>query len=232
MELERNVRNLPFFVLRPSDVSEAEMPSDLVNEPYAFIDNGARPEIIRSRPKFQYQIVRGDVSCTIGTGPSELKTKWSGHTRPALNPTYGSPAKASTNISVVTVYDTYGLSVVYAYLKHLYNRKYNASYPAWLYVYLEGSLLVLRSDFQTTDELRSVGTAYVLYLCSLLLSELSILDAKQPKMQGSLESVEEGTLPPEVLAQIIRSQRVAKPIASQVRVENAQQARTAASGRG
>lgn len=225
LELERNMQNLPFFVLRPSDVSESEMPSELANEPYAFIDDGARPEITRPRPKFQYEIINGDVTCFVGSDIDRLKVEWSGHARPAPNATYADPIKASTNISVVAVYDTYGLSVAYAYLRHLYNRKYNASYPAWLYVYLEGSLLVLRSEFRTTDELRNSGTAYILYLCSLLLSELSILDAKQPRMQGLLQNVDSSVLPPEVLAQILRSQRVAKPITSQVRAENTRQAR-------
>lgn len=206
------MQDLPDFI-PPLFGQLKSLPAELANEPYSFHDDKLRPEIVRKRCLFHYQIRDSDVICYVG----DRTTSWGDGERYSENGRV--PDKTSSNVSVVAVYDRYGIPGAYTYLKHLYERKYNESYPAWLYIYLEGSLMVLRPDYTTTHERRDEGVSYVLNLCSQLLLELVALDAKEPKMLGRLRPVAEGTFPPEVLARITGSQRLSKPITSQIRVE-------------
>lgn len=162
-----------------------------------------------SRQKFDYDINYGGVRCAVG----QRHAFW-------IRRAEAIPKKYSSHISVGAVYNAYGLPSTYTYLKHLYMHKYNADQPEWLCVYLEGSLMELDSQFVVDEELRAdCSPAYVLYLCSQLLSELSILDSKQPRMIGELENVEEGALPPEVLARIFGRSDVSKPVRSALRAQ-------------
>lgn len=207
------MQELPDFI-PPLFGELAALPAELANEPYSFYDDKLRPEIIRRRQRFEYRIVDDGVECYVG----DRRTSWTQYDLGLLR--HGRNIdKISSNVSVIAVYDRYGIPGAYTYLKHLYERKYYADYPAFLYIYLEGSLMVLRPDFKTTQEVRDGGIAYILNLCSQLLLELVALDAKQPKMLGELRPVRKGTLPPDVLALITGSQRLSKPISDRVRAE-------------
>lgn len=178
-EVRLNVQNLPPFISAPPDQKQS-FRYGLANEPYSFYDDHVRPTLAKVRQIFRYAISSVDpmeVTCLIGKrmiasyGPRV-------DTDPD-NTTTELPAKRTSNYSVLSLYDASGLGGVYAYLSSLYEHKYNATYPAWLYVYLEGSLIMLRPEFVISQESRFQGIPYILYLCSQLLLELVALDKMQ-----------------------------------------------------
>jgi hypothetical protein len=207
-EQQRNLQALPQFFSSDLDVVPV-LPVELVNEPYSFYDNGSRLEITRRRPKFLFKIDINSVSCTVGS-----RTFRKLNLRRAVGIIGGVPQKEESNISVIAVYDTYGLGVAYTYLRHLYYHKYNADNPFWLVIYLIGSLVVLQPGLN--PDMNSASPYYTLFLCSQIMRELEKLESQQPKMLGTLETVPEGTLPEDVLSRIISSRRVSKTIAADI----------------
>lgn len=194
--LRRNVPDLPAFIT-VSYAKHVDLPVELKNEPYAFYDTGERMEIIVQRPKFTFSI--HDHILTCGTGRE---------VRIAQMTSRKTPTKNSTNISIVTVYDTYGLNVAYTYLDYLYHYKYNALEQKWLGLYLLTSLAILHPD--ALKEAVDVTARGMLCLCARLMGELLNLEHKQPKMQGELQSGM--MLPSELLGRILASERVSKAV--------------------
>lgn len=199
--LRRNVRDLPAFITL-SYAKHVDLPVELKNEPYAFYDTGERMEIVVQRPKFSFSI--HDHVLTCGTGRE---------VRLAQMTSLKMPAKNSSNISVITVYDTYGLDVAYTYLDYLYHYKYNALEKKWLGLYLLTSIAILHPDalMEAIDE----TPRGMLCLCARLMGELINLDCKKPKMQGELQSGM--MLPSELLGRILASERVSKAVARSAR---------------
>lgn len=198
----RNVTNLPPFLysLRWQGVP---LPEELKNEPYSYEDNGLRPEIRgMTRPRFGFGIHSDDGTPNCYVGREVVTSQEESLGRPR----YELPKKRQTTISAVNVYDAYGLDVTRSFLEYLYYNKYNAEYPSWLAVYLYGSLCVVKPEILDTMEYETSKYG-VLYLCSMLLLELTQTDAKQPKMLGELTTVEQH-LPEEVLNKILDSTRL------------------------
>lgn len=205
-ERETNVQDLPpFFPSRYE--KEVPLPSELVNEPFSFFDNGLRPEIVKPRPKFRFEIEdNGVVIVTTHSGRVLARPS-----RPSLH----LPEKRSTNVSVATVYDTYGLEVTYSFLKHVYKHKYQSE-NKWLLAYLEGSLLVLWPESEPVVSDNSPSR--ILYLCCQIMRELEHLESKLLKMLAPVQA-STTRFPDEVLAKILGSERVSKQIASEVRYD-------------
>lgn len=194
--------HLQFF---PSYLEEVSLPVELENEPYSFEDNGYRPEITKRRTDFFFQVTARAV-CTIG------RKRIIGPLQRAISPGATHPVKSSTKISVLTVYDTYGLAIAHKYLESLYYR--SQVNPEWILVYLVGSLYAI--DPSITEDVIDSSKYHILYLCTLIMRGLENMDKREPKMMGQLSDVPEGTLPADILSAIIGSRRVSKAIASDV----------------
>ncbi|CAH6419881.1 Hypothetical protein POVR2_LOCUS113 [uncultured virus] len=201
----------------PSHLPDVDLPEELLNEPFAYEDNGYRPEVTVRRPPFLFQIedIAGRPNCLSGRarviGTDNDEGSADGVVKPA------------TNISVVTVYDTYGLAVAYKYLEYLHAMPYNSpdsvDVPSWIVVYLIGSLCVLQPDTDQRTETFDTTNYHILYLCSQLMRELEYLESSKPKMLGSIEEVATDVLPADILSRIVGSRRVSKEIAEDVQRE-------------
>lgn len=180
---------------------EVPLPQGLENEPYAFQDTGFRAELPHTRERFEFRIDEGG-SAFCRVGKEELQGPRIERGRRPL------PEKRTSNVSVVSVYDVYGLQATYTYLKYLYEVKYDAHFPSWLTTYLRGSLMVLRPGPFLYSEYE--GSA--LLLSSLVLMEIAALDSREPKMLGELGQMKQGELPSEIVSKIVGSRRVSQAL--------------------
>lgn len=214
-EKQRNKQGLPDFI-PPLFGELASLPPELANEPYSFFDDGLRPEIVKKREKFLFEIIPSEDDPTHPTVRCSIGSK----TIARFGYADSLPDKMSSNFSVASAYDTYGLKGAYTFLKHLYYNKYDDDTPLWLSIYLQGSLIALRPDFKPSKDEDS--EYYIIYLCSQIMLELVALDMKEPRMLGELtapEDEEEMPLPPDILARIIGGERVSKSLALKARVQ-------------
>lgn len=179
------------------------VPEELLNEPYSYEDNGLRPEVRNThRLAFNFTIENdGTPVCSIGRQSLSRRQE-----SPRRSP-YDLPSKRWTALSVINVYDTYGLAITKSFLEYLYYNKYDAEYPSWLALYLVGSLCVIKPEL--VEEWYNVSEYFVPYLVSVLIIDLTQIDANQPRMLGSLTTVEQN-LPEEVLNKILASRRMSK----------------------
>lgn len=177
-EIKRNKTDLDrFFPMRT--LRFVELPKELYNEPYSFHDNGLKPVMIAMdptslRPRFSFAIDNyGTAICYVGK--LLISESLQGVvTRGSL------PEKISSNFSVLSVYDAYGLDVAYAFLKYLYYQKYDNN--SWLVVYLQGSLFMLQDDAPESQH----TSEDVLYLSSQIMLELIQIDTEKKNPPESL----------------------------------------------
>ncbi|CAH6420502.1 Hypothetical protein POVR2_LOCUS177 [uncultured virus] len=181
--------------------SEVGLPRALLNEPFTHEDNGLHVDIVKQRPRFLFKIeANGYAYVIVGETRYEDRT--------LARATGDVPQKNSSNVSVVTVYDTYGLDVAYAYLKHLYTEWYDSGVSSWITMYLRGSLAVLRPE--VLDEVSDYQGS-ILMLCSLLFLDVAHIDSMQPKLASPLRTLD-AQLPIEILSLLLPSDRIAKSI--------------------
>lgn len=197
-----NIQELPAFFSMNFDTSML-MPNELLNEPFTDNDDEYRPEIIVPRGKFHYVIHDGMVSCTVRSTVLEGSDGQRYFTVP-----YILPKKRTSKVSVLNIYDTYGLQIAYLFLKYLYYHKYHSKHPQRLIVYLRGSLNALNSNNENGDDVHD----NVLYLSSLIMMELLLLESKNPMIVTPIVPVPEGYLTNDVLSLIIKSNRVSKKL--------------------
>jgi hypothetical protein len=200
---ERNVSHLPSFFI--SGLCDVELPNELINEPYSYIDTGERPDIIVSRLPFLFNISKDRVASVHNGSERRIECSSSLASR-----YYVTPIKRKSNVSVITVYDTYGIEMVYTYIKHLYHHKYYSDHPSWLELYLRGSLAVIKPELFKVDSVDSVFD-----LCHSLMKELVDYDSKQPKMLGQLHPITLN-LSVDLLAKITRHARLCKEVREEV----------------
>lgn len=195
----------------PCSVREVPLPSDLINEPYTLNDTGIRPDIPSSnQPFFQFEIREGIPHCEVGT--SIFERRGVARRRPDFDP---SRAKMKTNVSIVDVYDGYGLEATCSYMRSIYSRISQESID-WICLYFLGSLAVLQPKYASqlyehSVESRANLVLFITTCCSLLLSELITLDSKQPRLLAHIQR-HTTTLPCEILSRIFRSKRICKSI--------------------
>lgn len=185
---------------------EAPLPLELLNEPFAFGDNGHRmiKPARAQKTRFLFEIGdNGQAKCTVG----EIVVS------PLRMNNYVVPMKSKTSIDVLSIYHVYGLGVVYSFLKHLYtSRVNNSSEVGWVLTYLQGSLILIAESTSTITPTSTDGRReYISYLISTLLYHLVALEAMQPKMIGELEE-SKVEFPPEVLALITGNPTLSKDI--------------------
>lgn len=179
------------------------LPEELLNEPFAFEDNGKRPKRMTPIRKSFLFIIDSDerrkstaASCWIGE--ERVTYIASEHNRVV-------PKKNATNLSVVSVYDLYGLGIACSYLKHLYlASEHDVGVPYhWLTSYLQGSLAVLWPGSETMDD------PNIFWLISALLFKLTQMDYAQPRLSEELVP-HESTLPPELLYRVLDDPTLSK----------------------
>lgn len=194
---------VPFAI--SSSIALLPLHSSLMNEPYA--DRGRLPLCLFStRPFFMF---KADVAGT--------------RQHPFLCYYLGQESEREqamlSYVSVVDVYDFYGLEMAHSYLHHLYHSQMSLRNPYRLCIYIIGSLAVIRPDLAVqlnkSREKTGVSHLFALYLCSVLLSELVSLDSHEPKLPAPIEP-HTTVLPVEILARIFNSTLISKSIAEHV----------------
>lgn len=196
------MHNLPPF---PIDVSDIVIPEELRNEPFAYQDNGLRPSIIQTRPRFLFQI-HDDGIATV-----DMRNKYV-ESPDADIPLY-IPEKRSTSISVASIYDTYGLAITLAFLEYIYYNKQEEC-SGWLEVYIKGSILVINHEFYHWLRDQTPLPLYLLF--ALLILQLREIDSRQPRMREELIPVQQ-ELPLEILARIIGRNDISKEVSNNIR---------------
>lgn len=183
---------------------------DLAFEPYT--DQRSLPMcLLSTRPFFQFKTC-GDGWIRSGTNECISmcdRKRLSGRKGPDM----------ASYISVVDVYDFYGLEMAYSYMHHLYHAQVSIQNTHWMAVYIIGSISVVNSELaKSLDELRRKcgdSPLFVSHVCSVLLSELIVLDSKEPRLATPIEP-HATVLPVEILARIFNSVLISKSIAEHV----------------
>ncbi|CAH6421341.1 Hypothetical protein POVR2_LOCUS353 [uncultured virus] len=185
-----------------------QLPIELQNEPYTFNDNGLRAEVYSNR-KFLFQIDTGGVAhCQVGTG-----SVYNLEEQDPIDDFKQARMKRTSRVSVLSVYERYGMQVVYSYLHYLYYNKNFRAVPDWLNVYLSASLLEIGGQYYYHYDSSPYQT---LFMCSEMLRLLADKDKNEPRLASDLYPVPEHTLPEELLSRVIGSMRVSKEIARNV----------------
>lgn len=188
-------------------VKYVPIPVELLNEPFAFEDNGRRPPIVTpTRQSFLFLIDAEleEVKCWVGG------KKIVSHDFHKLYAGSTLPAKTATNISVVSVYDIYGLDVTCSFVRHLYSLTYkDIGIHYWIMTYFVGSLSVLRPGIEDVVDMHHKDA--LVSITSLLLLNLTQMDAAQPKLSHELVQ-HDGNLPVEVLARVLDNPTISKAL--------------------
>jgi hypothetical protein len=198
------------FFLNPS-VILVKLPEELKNEPYTVIDNKYRPEIIHAKKSsFKFKIIPINKDYSKVFARIGLSTDSRNSTGIPENYT---PEKLVSDISVVDVYENYGLNITYSYLHYIYyDNVISLKHPEYLLLYLEVSLLLLGNDYRTRGTVKDIGTQ-ILYLSSILLSNFLLIDSNKIKLQMPLTIISQ-VIPPEIIAKITGSRRITKVISN------------------
>lgn len=198
------MRALPDFI-PPMFGEVASLSIELANEPYSFDDNGLRPEIIKQRQRFFFEICNQDQTVSCSIGPHVIRESY----RSGYADDIPVPEKRMSNVSVVTVYDTYGLQTAYSYLKHLYYNKTRTE-PKWLATYLRGSLYVLNPKSESLYRNLS-NLEQITILSTQILLYLAAIEMKQSYVSNQSQS-SNVQLPDEVLSRILTSKRISHSV--------------------
>jgi hypothetical protein len=175
-----------------------QLPPELLNEPFAYDDNKYRVEIIVSRPRFVFKIEEQKVVVLIGG-------KYIASCPSAFEIGGCQPSKCSSNVSVLTVCDTYGIRIALEFLKHLLS--ISSSHPEWVNTYLIGCMATLSLPLYVS------GSA--LSKCSLICYELEKRDERASQELVASSSVSQA-FPPELVALITNSLRISKEVSALV----------------
>ncbi|CAH6419875.1 Hypothetical protein POVR2_LOCUS110 [uncultured virus] len=153
------------------------LPLELLNEPFVLVDNGLRAELIEKRLKFNWSIP--DMVTDI--------------------------AKTTSNVSILNVYNTYGLQIAIEYVKYLLYIS-TEEIESWISSYIEDSYLHLGLK-------HSWSTKTVAQYSISIIKELRRLDSKN--VYG-LPTDACCNMPVELVARMIPSVRLSKRVTEQV----------------
>lgn len=158
-------------------------------------DNGLRVEIIVPRPRFTYEVKDGSVVSSSYYYPlSSPLPEW------------------KTNVSVLTIYDTYGLTIRQQFLNTLVDKF--SSHLDLLEVYLLECANILDVSTSGYDYTSGGIEKKSRFAVSKISAELAKRDALALKASESITSM---SLPLEIVAQIVDSVRISKELALIVR---------------
>ena len=114
------------------------------------------------------------------------------------------PNKCESNVSILTVYDTWGLEIAQLFLIYLVHKQtYNEQ---WLSIYLNGCMIAL--GLENEGHYRSI-LHRIMFQSPLISLELIRLENNKTKMLGELV---DQSLPLELVAKITGSRRLAKTV--------------------
>ncbi|CAH6421581.1 Hypothetical protein POVR2_LOCUS401 [uncultured virus] len=181
---------------------EVSLPEALLNEPFTNTDNGYRVEIIVPRRKFEFKI--SDVRSTVLIGGERIGSPLCHNTM--------RPSKRTSHISVLTVYDTYGLAVAKKYI-HKCMFLLPEGRDSWMSMYLMGSIVAVSYALGISDS-SNLMRGSVTQRCKTLLTLLSEHDKKSLCTSGPITGVHQ--LPLEVIALITGSLRISKAVSALV----------------
>lgn len=180
-------------------ISTVQICDDLYNEPYSWDDDGVRSEIREQGSKyFRYTILdSGHAVCRAG----KLEIGSVGE-EPLDADTYRI-CKMGTNVSLVDIYESYGLPMMYAHLRELYN----SSDGYRVHIYVAGSLALIKPKYARSLVVKKSDSEKPIYaatraLISQLVLELLYIDSLQPRMSEPLTTVQIA-LPDDILARIV-----------------------------
>ncbi|CAH6419535.1 Hypothetical protein POVR2_LOCUS39 [uncultured virus] len=215
---------IPFSFL--SQIRLVSLPEELLNEPYVNKENARRVlKHYTRRPYFLFYM------CYLHSSQHSRNTVrkhfitycWVGNTyfqkQGQYNRQHGREPRYTTQVSILDIYDLYGLEITYSFLHRIFNvlpknRGYDGydSYEEWepLMLYLAGSLALIRPEFVKSNISWSRSKETASLFCTYLLAELVSLDNTQPRLVQPLQ--ESSILPHDILARIIQDERVSKSI--------------------
>ena len=177
-----------------------QLPLELANEPFSTdYDNGLRAEILVPRRRFLFEIrPGGELRAIVGTHIHSGKIRAS----------YLPVSKSYSNVSVLTVYDTYGLRVADLFLGHLLKlaSTHYELVKILVKIYLLGCCTSLDLD---DDSHQSVEHIVQSISTELIRREKNQLVSSEP--------ITWMPLPIELCTVIINSLRVSKELAKSVR---------------
>jgi hypothetical protein len=206
---ELNVFEIPPFL---SDSKLIPLDDNIINEPYTNNDTGFKPEIKIKRPFFCFKISEDGIASACVNN----KTIFSAKGRKD-----NIPKKCYSNISVLNIYDTYGVDMVYSFLFHVCSNKYSNIRPDWLIIYLGGSILMFNPSYidRFTDIFSSVFNASITTLCTFIITYILELEKVQPILNTPLDKITQ-ILPTEIISKILQSKRISKKISNYIKYNN------------
>ena len=157
------------------------------------------------RDPFSFEIAASELRCTIGD-----KTIVLGGC--CLPP----PTKNKSKVSVISVYDVYGLEVTYAFLKHLHTKEGDKT---WIATYLSASLLILDERTESAWPYMRMEDK-ILHLTTTLLYYLKAMDDMQPRVSESTSETAL-VLPVELIARITNNPTLCCEVRDQVKLTRA-----------
>ncbi|CAH6420607.1 Hypothetical protein POVR2_LOCUS204 [uncultured virus] len=170
-----------------------DLPLELLNEPFCYNDNLYRPEIIVPRSKFEYTIESDSILVKIAGAVVHR----------FYNDNACVPTKSSSNVSILNIYDTYGLQITLSFLKHL------GSIPddnRYVQAYLDGCSCL--------PELKARAGLDKKFLIEALACCLVSIDKAQ--LVGIANPLASCSMPIEIVAMITQSLRVSKTVSKLV----------------
>lgn len=185
-----------------------ELPLELLNEPFAYKreDTGYRAEILISRPTFLFIIEQEEVCVYIGGKRVASEVTFVREEK--------IPFKCTSNVSILTVFDTYGLDIALLFLNYVCEKKMKFGYEEWLEVYLEGCYTALLTGIVS----RTFDGSYLERIADMKLTIEQEL--KKRPSSAQLDPVAlpfTHALPLEVVAMITNSYRISKVVTELVR---------------
>lgn len=172
----------------------SDLPLELLNEPVTDNDNKYRVEMIVSRPRFVFSVWEGGANVSVGGSVIQFTHNTDG----AFN-------KSTTNVSVLTIYDTYGLAITARFLKHISSGWFIQTefYKLYLVGCTASLGLPVPSDYKMVDETEMLANIYT-----------ELIRRDESSYRITLVPV---SLPLELVARIVCSVRISKAIAVIVR---------------
>ncbi|CAH6420615.1 Hypothetical protein POVR2_LOCUS206 [uncultured virus] len=183
------------------------IPIELLNEPFSFSDNCYRPEVIVPRERFHFEVTQ---HCSrVFIQDREVITC------NRLSSSYSRLEKRGTNVSILTVYDTYGLDIALKFLAHI-SRQYavDTDQSILLYTYLRGCERALGAkNYIDRDYIQAGGwrASILESVVDGIAARLRLLDKKQPKAMDTEQEVS-CHMPIELVATMTQSLRISKAV--------------------
>ena len=180
--------------------SDFLLPVELLNEPfrYGYQDNEYRPEITVSRSPFLFKIDEWSVTVRVAGKECSVASYLEADEGEEL------PTKHKTNVSVLNVYDMYGLTITLEFLRHVSRNRHD--HIEWIEIYLIGCMFALRLEPQCKQ--------YIIQRIRSMVEDITVELMRREKCKAKLDcELVPQSLPIEIVALITGSVRISKEAA-------------------